>query len=73
VYCIAPEWQPLGHSETFTGTDQWQRFSFQFTIPDTDCPVQVARLELAGRVPLDFEVKGGIWFDDLAIDRQSLD
>jgi hypothetical protein len=73
VYCIAPEWQPLGHSETFTGTDQWQRFSFQFTIPEKDCPVQVARLELAGRVPLDFEVKGGIWFDDLAVDRQSLD
>lgn len=73
VYCIAPEWTPLGHSEAFSGSGQWQRFSFPFTIPQSDCKVQVVRLELAGRVPLDFEVKGGIWFDDLAIDRQSLD
>lgn len=70
VYCVSAT-APLATSERFAGTDQWRHFSFQFAVPAADCLVQVVRLELAGRVALDFEAKGGVWFDDLAIDRQS--
>lgn len=74
IYCLDQGTEtPLAASERFVGTDQWQHFAFQFDIPATGCPAQVVRLELAGRVALEFEAKGGIWFDDLAVDRQSLD
>ncbi len=72
VYCLGSE-APLGTSELFTGRDQWRHFAFPFTVPRSDCPVQVARLELAGRVALDFEAHGDAWFDDLSIERQNLD
>ena len=72
VYCLAGK-EPLGTSERFVGTDQWRRFSFTFTVPERDCPVQVMRLELAGRVALDFEAKGAVWFDDLSVDQRRID
>lgn len=72
AYCLAENVEPLGASERFSGTDQWRHFSFNFTIPEGRCPVQAVRLELAGRASLDFDAKGGVWFDDLAIER-SLD
>lgn len=74
IYCLDKGTEtPLAASERFVGTDQWRYFAFQFNIPAAGCPAQVVRLELAGRVALEFEAKGGIWFDDLAVDRQSLD
>jgi len=74
IYCLDKGTEtPLAASARFVGTDQWHHFAFQFNIPAAGCPAQVVRLELAGRVALEFEAKGGIWFDDLAVDRQSLD
>lgn len=69
VQCFGQEAPPLAASERFAGTDQWRHFSFLFTIPDENCPVQLVRLELTGRANLDFDAKGGIWFDDLAVER----
>jgi tetratricopeptide (TPR) repeat protein len=58
----------LGTSERFAGTDQWRHFGFQFVVPAEDCPVQALRLELVGRIALDFDARGGIWFDDLSVE-----
>lgn len=57
-------------SEPFVGSDEWRNFAVDFTIPDQGCPAQLLRLELDGRVELDFKAQGGVWFDDLAIVRQ---
>lgn len=59
---------PLAASERFLGSDRWRHFDFRFSIPE-NCPVQQVRLQLAGKVALDYEARGGIWFDDLGIER----
>jgi len=61
----------LAESEPFVGSDEWRKFTVDFTVPGQGCPVQLLRLELDGRVELDFEAQGGVWFDDLAIIHQS--
>ncbi|MBM4221361.1 MAG: hypothetical protein FJ170_05375 [Gammaproteobacteria bacterium] len=72
VWCAGGK-APLATSERFLGSDQWRHFSLQFAVPKADCPVQMVRLELAGRTVLDFEARGGIWFDDISVERQRLD
>lgn len=72
VHCLDRN-EPLGTSERFVGSDQWRRFSFTFTVPERDCPVQVMRLELVGRAALDFEARGAVWFDDLSVDQRRID
>lgn len=67
VYCLGKNEQ-LTVSDHFSGMDQWTRFRSQFTVP-AGCPVQVLRLELAGRIALDYDVSGGIWFDDIGIEK----
>ncbi|MFO7641080.1 MAG: hypothetical protein R6X17_07370 [Candidatus Competibacteraceae bacterium] len=69
VVRCAPGDPPLVESERFLGWDQWRAFAGEFTVPETDCPAQILRLELDGRAALDFTVEGEIWFDDLAIVR----
>ena len=61
----------LAESEPCVGSDEWRKFTVDFTVPGQGCPVQLLRLELDGRVELDFEAQGGVWFDDLAIIHQS--
>ena len=72
IYCAGAA-QPIAHSERFTGTDHWRHFSLQFQVPRNNCAVQMLRLELAGRSPVDYEAKGAVWFDDLSITRQASD
>ena len=72
IYCIGSA-QALANSERFSGTDHWRHFSLQFQIPRENCAAQMLRLELTGRSTLDFAAKGGIWFDDLSIARQTSD
>jgi len=67
LYCLGNN-VPLTVTDRFRGTDQWTRFRSQFTVP-ADCPVQMLRLELAGRIALDYDVSGGIWFDDMAVEQ----
>ncbi|HRD67264.1 MAG TPA: hypothetical protein PKY50_14050 [Candidatus Competibacter sp.] len=57
----------LAESERFLGSDSWRTFGVDFVVPEIDCSAQVLRLELEGRAALDFEVQGGIWFDDLNV------
>jgi hypothetical protein len=59
----------LAESEPFLGSDEWRNFTVDFTIPARECPAQLLRLELDGRVELDFEARGDAWFDDLTIAR----
>lgn len=63
----APDGPLLAESERFLGLDEWRMFVVDWVVPETACPAQILRLELEGRAELDFEAKGGIWFDDLAI------
>ena len=70
IYCLGNP-NPLASTERFSGTDHWQYFSLQFTIPQNECRVQMLRLELTGRSALDFEATGGIWFDEMAITRET--
>lgn len=65
--------QALATSERFLGSDQWRYFSMQFEVPEKNCEAQALRLELVGRAALDLEARGGIWFDDMVIERQKLD
>ena len=46
------------------------RGAVDFAVPDQGCSAQLLRLELDGRVELDFEAQGSVWFDDLAIVRR---
>lgn len=66
LYCLG-ENVPLTVTDRFSGAGQWTRFRSQFTVP-ARCSVQMLRLELAGRIQLDYDVSGGIWFDDLAVE-----
>lgn len=69
VYCVGAR-ALLAESEPFVGSDEWRSFAVDFAIPEQGCPAQLLRLELEGRVELDFEAQGGVWFDDLVIVRQ---
>jgi hypothetical protein len=55
-------------SEPYIGTDGWNKFDMEFTIPAEQCEVQALRLQLnAGN---DFEetpFSGSVWFDELEI------
>lgn len=67
LYCLGQK-EPLTATERFAGLDQWNRFRSQFSVP-AGCPVQMLRLELAGRIALDYDASGGIWFDDVAVEQ----
>jgi hypothetical protein len=67
LYCLGKN-EPLTVTDRFSGVDQWTRFRSQFTVP-AGCPVQLLRLELAGRIALDYDVSGSIWFDDLSVEQ----
>lgn len=67
LYCLGKK-EPLTVTERFVGLGQWNRFRSQFSVP-VGCPVQMLRLELAGRIALDYDVSGSIWFDDMAVEQ----
>jgi hypothetical protein len=68
VYCLGGA-TSLGGSERFVGSEQWRHFSSQFKVPPSGCSSQILRLELMGNAALDYEATGGIWFDDMAVER----
>jgi len=72
-WILACNWQaprPVAASEAFVGRDDWQVFGFDFAVPETDCPVQVLRLEQVQPGGEGLNGQGGVWFDDLAIARR---
>lgn len=58
----------LAESERFLGTDQWEGFTLDFTVPP-ECERPVLRLVGAIRTPLDQRLDGSIWFDGMSIRR----
>ena len=69
VRCNESQEQPLAATEAFGGKDDWQPFTLDFGVPAADCPVQTLRLEQKPRVGAGDEAQGGVWFDDLTINR----
>ena len=67
--CAVAKAPLLAESEPFLGSEDWRRFAINFVVPEQDCPLQLLRLELDGRVELEFEARGDAWFDDLSISR----
>jgi hypothetical protein len=59
----------IGESEMAMGRmSDWRRFQFDFVVPDKDCVVQQARLDLDARSPSEWMVSGKIWYADLKIE-----
>lgn len=54
-------------TDAFMGQSDWQGFEAKFSVPDVGCSVQLLRLELAGRVALDFQATGSAYFDGITI------
>ncbi|MDG4604475.1 MAG: hypothetical protein P9D89_00135, partial [Candidatus Contendobacter sp.] len=54
VRCVGGVGALLAESEPFVGSDDWRNFVVDFAVPDQECPAQLLRLELDGRVELDF-------------------
>lgn len=67
VSCVGPPEREIGRTGAFKGTAAWRDFLLRFTVPDVDCPVQIVRLQLEGRVALDFEARGEVWLDAMSI------
>jgi hypothetical protein len=67
VNCLGNAPRTLGVTATFAGSSPWREFSLDFEVPSDRCEVQVLELIVAGRVGLDFEVRGEVWFDALTI------
>lgn len=66
--CIGQTERPIARSEPFVGRSPWRSFEMPVSVPPDDCPAQRLRLQLDGRVALDFDARGQAWFDDLRID-----
>jgi hypothetical protein len=64
-----PDGTLLAATERLSGTTPWAEFDADFRVPATGCATQTLRLSLAARVPIEQEVAGTVWFDDLAISR----
>ena len=70
VQCSAGGTELLGESELLQGTSDWRRFGFNISVP-AGCNGQLLRLYSAGNREVDHELSGGIWFDDLRIQRHA--
>lgn len=70
ISCETPPQQSLGETSAMKGTRDWSPFEMQFTVPDTNCPSQILRLELTARAKLDLRATGILRFDNLRIERQ---
>jgi hypothetical protein len=60
--------EPIGQSERFLGSGEWQRFTFEVSVPRS-CAGQVLQLEPVGLGEGTTYVAGKIWFDDLRLVR----
>jgi hypothetical protein len=57
----------LATTERISGSTPWTMLEMQVSIPAGGCEAQVLRLELAARVPLEQQVSGAAWFDDVQV------
>jgi tetratricopeptide (TPR) repeat protein len=71
ITCRGKKEYRIGQTGHFSGRSVWRAFETRFSVPAENCPAQILRLQLDGRVALDFEAKGSIWFDDIRIERST--
>lgn len=70
VQCLGPQKSPIGESDMIGGRiEPWAAFSFEVTVPATDCVAQSLRLVLDARMPSERLVSGTMSFDDLSVAR----
>jgi hypothetical protein len=67
IFCAGNSNTTLGISDSAVGTSDWRKFGTAFQVPSTGCAAQWLRLELAARFPIEEQVSGAVWYDDLAI------
>lgn len=65
--CVAGTGGRLAASERFLGSDLWRAFVVDFTVAADSCAGVRLSLQPMGYLQDSGEVKGEIWFDDLAI------
>jgi hypothetical protein len=70
LLCSMAKGQPQAATDSFSGKDDWQVFNLEFEIPKVDCPIQTLRLEQEPHAASHGTVSGGVWFDDLSIERR---
>ena len=75
ISCINREATEIGASPLITGhAPTWADFGFSFTVPEADgCPAQYVWLNYDARWASEQFISGAVWFDDLQIERQSVD
>ena len=70
VVCSGAPGTPIGESEMSIGASpKWKDIEFTFTVPESNCRAQNARLELDARMASEQLVTGSIWYDELRIAR----
>ena len=57
----------LGETDRILGTTGWKALRTEFVVPEESCVAQRLQLELASRIPIEEEVSGEAWFDDIAV------
>ena len=57
----------LGESSAFRVSKPWEKFSFNFNVPDVGCQTQLLRLQSASTAVLEVKLEGEILFDSLKI------
>lgn len=61
-----------GESQMLVGRfPEWGTFSFEISVPEVECPAQIVELRHMARTPSEQTAAGSVWFDDLAITRES--
>ena len=68
IYCLGDKPIMIAETPRLVGSQQWNRFSRDFTVPDKDCSQQILRLDLDAPTPLDTHIEGSASFDSIAID-----
>jgi hypothetical protein len=62
-----PDGTLLGATDRLSGTTPWTELNADFRVPAAGCATQTLRLSLAARVPIEQQVAGTVWFDDIAV------
>ena len=71
IFCADDTKVTLVTSAPVMGTSDWHGFAATFEVPATGCAAQWLRLELAARFPIEEQVSGAVWYDDLKIKLES--
>ena len=68
ITCAGDKPEQLGQSQAVKGsTSEWKDFEFSFTVPETNCPAQYARLVFDARSASERFISGAIRYGDLRI------